>query len=128
MDTVLLPLWLLSPRHTGVLYDATSTDGDGWVELEALDTATKDLLGEIGRTYAPFMVANAQALMSGATEVVCEIPSVDGQSSMTYRQGPFGYQGKCLQWLREAHAALGENDRARVDATLAGTGCEVLFA
>ena len=108
--------------------DASSADGEGWVELETLDPATKDLLGEIGRTYAPFMVANAQALMSGATEVVCEIPSVDGQSSMTYRQGPFGYQGKCLQWLREAYAALSDDDRSRVDAALTGTGCEVLVA
>ncbi len=55
----------------------------------------------------------------GEDEVVCEI---DGQ---TYRQGPFAYQGKCLQWLREAYAALA--DRGRVDAALSGTGCEVLF-
>ncbi len=102
--------------------------GRGWVELEALDPATIGLLHEIGRTYAPFMVANAQALQSGATEVVCEVPSVDGQSTTTYRQGPFGYQGKCLQWLREAYAALSNDDKARVDATLAGTGCEPLLA
>ena len=105
-------------------------DGDdgGWVDLEALDPATTDLLSEIGRTYAPFMIANAQALMSGASEVVCEIASLDGQSTTTYRQGPFGYQGKCLQWLREAYAALSDDDRTRVDTVLAGTGCEVLVA
>ena len=96
-------------------------EGDeGWVPADGLDPATVDLLREIGRTYAPFMIANAQALMSGADEVICEI---DGQ---TYRQGPFKYQAKCLQWLREAHATLAPEDRARVDAVLAGTGCEVL--
>ena len=87
-----------------------------------LPAATRKLLDEIGSTYAPFMVANAQALMSGADEVVCEI---NGQ---TYRQGPFAYQGKCLKWLRDGYAALTDTDRSRVDAVLAGTGCEVLFA
>ena len=98
-------------------------DGDeGWTSLDALPEGTTRMLAEAGRSYAPFMVANAAALMSGADEVVCEI---DGQ---TYRQGPFKYQGKCLQWLREDYAALSEADRERVDAVLAGTGCEVLVA
>ena len=39
----------------------------------------------------------------------------------------FGYQGKCLQWLREAYAALSDADRGSVDAVLDGTGCERLF-
>lgn len=98
-------------------------DGDqGWTTLDALPEGTKRMLAEAGRTYAPFMVANAAALAGGADEVVCEI---DGQ---TYRQGPFKYQGKCLQWLREDYAALSDADRERVDAVLAGTGCEVLVA
>ena len=97
-------------------------DGDdGWVELGALPKATRKLLDEIGSTYAPFMVANARALMSGEDEVICEI---NGQ---TYRQSPFGYQGKCLQWLREAYESLADDDRERVDGVLFGTGCETLF-
>ena len=95
---------------------------DGWVTLDALPAATHLLLKEIGRTYAPFMMANAQALMSGADEVVCEI---DGA---TYRQGPFAYQGKCLGWMRDGYQSLSDADRSRVDGILAGTGCEVLFA
>lgn len=98
-------------------------DGDtGWAELEDLPSATTELLAEIGRTYAPFMVANAEALATGADEMSC---SIDG---MTYRQAPFGYQGKCLQWLRRDYQALSGPDRARVDAVLAGTGCEILLA
>lgn len=97
-------------------------DDDGWLPFDQLGTTVADLLGEIGATYAPFMVANAKALMSGADEMSCEI---EGQ---VYRQGPFPYQGKCLQWLREAHEALDDADRSRVDALLAGTGCEQLFA
>ena len=96
-------------------------DGDdGWASLDALPSATTKLLHEIGATYAPFLVANAKALMSGADEVSCEI------TGGTYRQAPFKYQGKCLQWLREAYAALSDTDRERVDGVLAGTGCEIL--
>jgi len=105
---------------------AGAGDG-GWMSIDDLDPATHDLLAECGRTYAPFLVANAQALMSGADEVVCEIVGLDGQSR-EYRQAPFGYQGKCLQWLREAYGALNDADRSRVDAVIDGTGCEQLFA
>ena len=104
-------------------------EGDqGWASLDALPQATTLLLSEIGRTYAPFMAANAHALVAGEDEVVCDITSVDGQSSATYRQGPFKYQAKCLQWLREAYQALSDIDRSRVDTVLAGTGCEPLVA
>ena len=51
-------------------------------------------------------------LADGDDEVVCEI---DGRE---YRQAPFGYQGKCLMWMREASAALADADRVRVDAML----------
>ena len=93
----------------------------GWLAIEDLSDATRNLLGEIGATYAPFMIANAAALETGADEVVCQI---DGSE---YRQGPFGYQAKCLAWLRDDYAALTDTDRKRVDAVLAGTGCEQLF-
>ena len=97
-------------------------DGDGgWAAVDALPDTVPDLLAEAGRTYAPFMVANHEALATGADEVVCDI---DGHE---YRQGPFKYQGKCLRWLREGYAALDDDARTRVDATLADTGCEQLF-
>lgn len=96
-------------------------DGDdGWWGRDQLPPTTKGLLAEIGRTYAPFMVANAAAIDAGAEEVVC---TIDGQE---YRQGTFGYQRKCLTWLREQYGLLGADDRRAVDALLAGTGCEPL--
>ncbi len=99
-----------------------NVDGDtGWRDRDSLDVLG-ELLAEIGRTYAPFMLANAQALDDGADEVVC---TIDGHE---YRQGPFVYQRKCLGWLREQHAALSSDDRRAVDSLLAGTGCEALFA
>jgi glutathione S-transferase len=93
-----------------------------WAPRAAAMEAAGPLLGEIGRVYAPFLLANAEALARGAERVECEI---DGRP---WTQRPFPYQGKCLGWLREAHAALGPGERAAVDEALAGTGCERLFA
>ena len=74
-------------------------DGD-WIARDALTPALRALFGEVGRVYAPFLLANADALARGAERVECEI---DGRA---WVQKPFPYQGKCLAWLREGHAAL----------------------
>ncbi len=97
-------------------------DESDWLTREAVPDTLRALLAEIGRVYAPFLLGNAAALESGAERVECEI---DGAP---WVQRPFPYQGKCLGWLREAHAGLAPEDRACVDALLAGTGCERLFA
>lgn len=95
---------------------------DGWNDPAALPPTLKALLAEIGRVYAPVMLANARALMGGETEVQAE---VDGRP---WRQPPFPYQGKCLQWLRTSHGDLPANARATVDPLLAETGLGALFA
>lgn len=97
------------------------TPGD-WFKPEALPPTLTAILAEAGRTYAPLLLANAAAVQAGAEEVHAEI---DGHP---WVMQPFVYQAKCLAWLREEYAALSEKDRARVDAALAGTGCEALFA
>ncbi|MCS5635396.1 MAG: glutathione S-transferase C-terminal domain-containing protein [Myxococcota bacterium] len=96
-------------------------DAGGWPARGDLADRYGALLGEIGQTYAPFLLANAAALDSGAESVECEI------MGKAYSQKPFKYQGKCLAWLREAYAALDPSDRAAVDDALAGGGCETLF-
>ncbi len=78
-------------------------------------TSLRPLLAEIGRVYAPFLLANASALATRAERVTC---TIDGA---TWTQTPFPYQGKCLRWLREHHATLAAGERAFVDAALAGT-------
>ena len=93
-----------------------------WIARDALPDSLRGLFGEVGRVYPPFLLANADALARGAERVEC---TVDGRP---WVQKPFPYQGKCLVWLREAHAALASSDRRVVDAFLAGTGCEALFA
>ena len=100
------------------------------LEPVAADWTTRDhvpdtllaLLGEVGRVYTPFLLANAAAIESGADEVETEI---DG---LPWTQKPFPYQAKCLRWIREARDALDPADRTQVDALLEGTGCEALFA
>lgn len=95
--------------------------GDGWIDRHLAGEALGELLGEIGRVYVPFLLANADALARGADRVEC---TIDGHA---WAQKPFPYQGKCLRWLREGYRALAAADRHGVDAALAGSGCEALF-
>jgi glutathione S-transferase len=94
----------------------------GWIARDRLAERLGPLLGEVGRVYAPFLVANAWALARGREQLET---TIDGRP---WTQKPFPYQGKCLQWLVERYASLELGDRAAVDALLAGTGCEALFA
>ncbi len=94
---------------------------EGWDRADSLAQTVPGLLEEIGRTYVPFLLANAEARDAGADEVFCEI---DG---LPFRQAPFGYQVKCLTWLREGYHALDGTARETVDSLLAGTGCDRLF-
>jgi glutathione S-transferase-like protein len=94
---------------------------DGWLPRAEAADRLRPLLCEAGRTYVPFLLANADALARGADRVECR---VDGRA---WVQKPFPYQGKCLGWLHEGRAALAAADRAAMDAALEGTGCERLF-
>ncbi|MEM6661528.1 MAG: glutathione S-transferase family protein [Pseudomonadota bacterium] len=94
---------------------------DGWGAPETLPETLIAILREAGRTYAPVMVANAMAVLSGSDSVEA---MVDGQ---TWTQRPFSYQAKCLGKLRDTHAALSTTDRTRFDAAISATGCEALF-
>jgi glutathione S-transferase len=95
-------------------------DGD-WLGRDEAAAALRPLVSEIGRVYAPFLVANAAALERGASTVEC---TIDGRP---WTQQPFPYQGKCLQWLREGWERLGIADRAAAEKVMEGTGCEGLF-
>jgi hypothetical protein len=93
-----------------------------WTPRDAVPDTVRALLAEVGRIYVPFLLANAAALASRAERVTC---TLDGRP---FVQRPFPYQGKCLRWLREGYAVLAPADREAVDAILADTGCEALFA
>jgi len=94
---------------------------DDWAGVRALPNSLRALLGEVGHFYAPFLLANAEAVERGAEQVETVI---DGRP---WIQKPFPYQRKCLDWLRRSYRGLGADDRVSVDALLEGTGCERLF-
>ncbi len=101
--------------------DLSGHRGGEWLAEDQYGSL-QGLLSEIGRTYAPFLIANAAAVQSGAENVESEI---DGRS---WQQPPFPYQAKCLVALRDAYQTLSGDSRTRIDELLAGTGCESLFA
>jgi glutathione S-transferase len=92
-----------------------------WFGADEAREALAPLLAEIGRVYAPFLLANAKAIMAGEKQFEAEI---DGRA---WTQPSFPYQAKCLKWLREGYQALSGNERGSVGALLSGTGCEALF-
>jgi glutathione S-transferase len=116
----------LAPRvyaWTSLMEDLSGLEApeDGWISLDKPPGTLRGLLVEIGRVYAPVMLANARAIATGAAEVAYE---VDG---LPWRQPPFPYQAKCLKWLRDSRERLSFDERIRADSILAGTGCDILF-
>lgn len=93
-----------------------------WIPLEDQPDSLRGLLEEIGRVYVPAQLANALAVQAGEKNWECEI---DGAP---WTQRTFTYQAKCLQWTNERYRALGDADRARVDALLEGTGVEAMLS
>ncbi|MFP5448407.1 MAG: glutathione S-transferase N-terminal domain-containing protein [Alphaproteobacteria bacterium] len=92
-----------------------------WTPLADQPDTLSALLAEMGRVYVPVMLANAEALFSGAAEVRTE---VDG---LAWTQSPFPYQGKCLQWLRASYAKLDADARKAVDPLLGRSGLAAIF-
>jgi glutathione S-transferase len=104
-----------------VMEDLSGLEPGEWFRADDVPATVRALLVEVGRVYVPFLLANAAAIERGAERVECEI---DGRR---WVQKPFPYQRKCLGWLREGREKLGREERRRVDAVLAGTGCEKLM-
>lgn len=116
----------ISPRTVGwvsCMEDYSGLNGDAaqWCSSESISPGLKGLLTEMGRGYVPTMLANATAVEAGEKTWESEI---DG---LPWTQQTFPYQAKCLRWINEQYHALDDQSRARVDAALAGTGCEALI-
>ena len=94
---------------------------DAWLARDQVAEVLGELLAEIGRVYAPALLANATALQRGEEQMQT---SIDGR---TWIQPTFPYQAKCLFWIRQEFSQLGDADREFVSTVLAGTGCEALL-
>jgi glutathione S-transferase len=94
---------------------------EDWLDIDNPPETLRNILREVGRIYAPYLIANAKAVMANADRLEMVL---DGRA---WEQNPFTYQAKCLLWLREAYAALSDNDRIRVNAVLDGTDVLQLF-
>lgn len=92
-----------------------------WAARSELAESLGEMLREVGRTYVPFLLANAEALERGDADMECQI---DGER---YWQRAFPYQGKCLGWIRDEYDQLSSDDRKFVEEVLSGTGVENLF-
>ena len=93
-----------------------------WPSREEAAAALHPFFVEVGRVYAPFLIANARALDEWRE-----------RSAMRDRRPAVGaaavpYQGKCLKWMREARGALSPADRDFVDVALESTGVDAIFS
>ncbi len=117
----------IAPRlyaWTGIMEDLSGhvvDEAAGWEDITSIPPSLTAVLQEIGHTYVPYLLANAAAVMKGETQMNF---TLDGTQ---WRQNPFPYQVKCLQWLREDYAALSAADKARFDAAIVHTDCAALF-
>lgn len=102
--------------------DLSGHDGRDDAKPEAMKPLLSPLLEEIGLTYVPLLLANADALERSLGSVETEI------CGRPWIQVPFPYQGKCLAELRAQYATLAPEHREVVLDLLEGTGCGALIA
>jgi len=98
------------------LDDASGIEGE-WHEADFVRPEVKALLSYMGRTYLPFMHANAEARGAGRDEVTLE---VDGKP---WEQGVFKYQVKCYDRLRKMLPNVTGEAARRLETLLDETGC-----
>jgi glutathione S-transferase len=92
-----------------------------WFKPTAIPVTILALLKEVGRVYAPALMANAKAIAEGKETFETVI---DGKP---WKQQTFPYQAKCLQWIRNAYADLSAKDRGAIDPVLHDAGLSALF-
>ena len=95
---------------------------EDWIRRDEAGAALKPILDEIGRVYAPFLLANAAAVERGEPSFETEI---DGRA---WSQPVFPYQAKCLMALRDDFAALSDADKTVVAEVIAGSGVESVLS
>ena len=101
--------------------DLSGLHAQDWLSRDAIIEHLGELLGEIGRVYAPFLIANEKAAHESNESFET---TIDGKP---WVQPVFPYQVKCLAAIRHARNSMPEQARHDLDSMLTGTGCEMLF-
>ena len=96
-------------------------ENNEWLDIDSIPSSLKELFAEVGKVYAPALIANAKALENGDETWETEIDGV------AWSQKAFPYQAKCLKWIREEFEKLSDKEKAKVLQLLEGSGCEVLI-
>ncbi len=97
--------------------DASGIEGEWDTPDVPLKPVVQQLLAEVGRVYVPFLLANAAASEAGEKTFRIEV------GGMSYEQGTFKYQLKCLANLRSRYAALSADVRDRINPVLSDSNC-----
>jgi hypothetical protein len=97
------------------------TENNEWFDIDSIPNSLKELFTEVGKVYAPALIANAKALENGNEAWETEIDGV------IWSQKAFPYQAKCLKWIKEEFESLSEVDKVKVLKILDGSGCEKLL-
>ncbi|SIN69426.1 Glutathione S-transferase [Parasphingorhabdus marina DSM 22363] len=97
--------------------DLSGIDGQWDNPDQPLAPVISVILGQIGRIYAPFLLANAAALAAGKDSFAFEA------GGLPYSQGTFKYQARCLAELRHRYEGLDAEARQFVDPVLAAHDC-----
>ena len=94
---------------------------DAWMSTEVLIEVLAELLREIGRTYVPALLANADALAKGEPQMHCVI------DEQPWEQPTFPYQAKCLHWINAEYQKLDLAAQDQVREILARSECESIL-
>ena len=113
----------LAPRVVAwveIMDDLSGLDSKNlyWASLEDASKNLTNILKFIGTMYVPLLLENAKAVSSESADWEVQV------EGSLWKQKTFGYQAKCLQWIRDEFNALNDSDKQRVISILSGTGCE----
>lgn len=117
--------------------NAPNEDEQGeWLADDALADTLPEVLGVMGRDAAPALVALLEAVETWADtrpDPLDAMPRAVGKIPLelrgtSYERVVLPYALFSVQRVLDAYRGLSDADRARVDATLAGTGWEPLLA
>ena len=107
----------LTFRWLAQMDDLSGLEGAWRAPGQACGPVVEKLLIFAGEVYFPFLIANAQAVATGRQTFSFSA------LGMSYEQGAFKYQVKCLETLRRMYAEMPVETKAELDPLLEQTGC-----